>query len=93
MTDYEALGRILMKWCFESKDYEFACILYNYFGVCVPVKLLYRLPDKKVVKYSEDLLLNFPKEVRDGYLCELIGMTKRGRYGKYGGEYGYVKKK
>lgn len=89
MTDYEELGRILMKWCFETKDYEFACVLYGEFGVVVPVKLLYGLPDKKVVKYSDKLSVNFPKEVKDEDLCRLIVMTKGGRYGKYSGKYGY----
>ena len=92
MTDYEELGRILMKWCFDTKDYEFACVLYDEFSVVLPVKLLYGLPDKKIVKYSEKLVLNFPKSMKDWCLRELIAMTKNSRYGKYDGEYGYKKR-
>ena len=91
MVDYNKLSDILMKWSFLNKEYKLSYILFNEYKTTLPVKYLYDLPDKKIVKYSNDLINHFPKEVNDYYLKKILQLSKKCKYDRYDKIYGYKK--
>lgn len=89
MIDYEKLGEILMDWSMNNKDYYFSYVLFKQFGVVLPNKLLYNLPDKKILTLSESQEEYIPKEIKNNFLIKLFLEIKTAKYGKYGKKFGY----
>ena len=56
--DYIKLLKILIEWSINSKEYELLYFIYCNFGVGLPVKFLYKLPDQSIFNTLEKYTLN-----------------------------------
>jgi hypothetical protein len=88
------LLKILIKWGFETKNYDMILFIYTNFNIGIPVTLLYKLEDKNMFSslnsfISENRLM---KKLNDEYLKELFNLFLSSKYRRlkdWDNRYGY----
>ena len=88
MTTIELI-KILTKWSFESKEYEMLYFIYNEFNIGIPIKFLYKIPDKNVFSSLNSFFDEKDNKQIDDKLCKLIKKSKYQRLGNFDNLYGY----
>ena len=93
MVDYKQLLKILIEWSLVNKEYETAYFIYITFNIGIPVKLLYRLPNRNMFFSLESFITgNDTKHIHDVTLRKLCVKLKKSKYKKlkdWDGKYGY----
>ena len=88
MTTIELI-KILTKWSLESKEYEMLYFIYNEFNIGIPIKFLYKIPDKNVFSSLNSFFDEKDNKQIDDKLCKLIKKSKYQRLGNFDNLYGY----
>jgi hypothetical protein len=91
--EYPLLGKVLMEWSLDHREWAMALVLYQQFSVGIPNRFLYKLPRKSRFNDLSDALANNETvAVSDNSAARLFSMFKKSKWKRldeWGGAYGY----